>query len=75
MPERGQLADPDIVIAGFDMGIEVTRHVDPRYLHSGGDLLLGEPGLLPQLAQISPYAIILFDLLIHSATTPSCFVW
>lgn len=75
LPERGQLADPDVVVAGFDVGVEVPRHIDPHYLQPGGDLLLGEPGLVAQLAEVGPYAKILFDLLIHSAAHPQPFVW
>ena len=64
-PERCQLTYTDIIIAGFDVGIEIPCHVNPFHLKFGGGLFLGEASLLPQPAEVGPYTIILLYFLIH----------
>lgn len=52
------------------MGVEVPRHVDARHLQLGGDLLLRQPGLVPQLTEVRADTIILLDFLIHAHPPP-----
>lgn len=74
-PERCQLAYTDIIIAGFDVGIEIPCHVNPFHLKSGGGLFLGETGLLPQTAEVGAYTIVLLYLLIHLSSSINWNVW
>lgn len=75
LSEHRQLADTYVVVPAFNMGIKVPRHIYPCHLQLGSDLLLCEPGTVPQLAEVGSDAKILLDFLIHAYTPIRHNVW